>query len=97
MGQGFGASHRGLVTSDTDQRGPGVASQGKGHGATATRGAQNSPPVNSRCTKCCRIGMSLSNKVQVIEVLSKEPVLLLLHEQTKPTLNYLFILTWDTC
>ena len=39
MGQGLGASHRGLVTSDTDQRGPGVASQGKGHGATATRGA----------------------------------------------------------
>ena len=37
MGQGLGASHRGLVT--TDHRGPGVARKGEGHGATAARDA----------------------------------------------------------
>ena len=42
MGQGLGAAHRGLVT--TDHRGPGVARQRQRHGATAARGAQDSPP-----------------------------------------------------
>ena len=61
MGQGLGASHRGLVTSDTDQWGPGVASQGEGHGATATRGAQNSPPVSRNAPYLVGLGICLSN------------------------------------
>ena len=51
VGQGLGAAHRGLVTTElgargmtTDHRGPGVARQGQRHGATAAGGAQDSPP-----------------------------------------------------
>ena len=89
MGQGLGASHRGLVTSDTDQRGPGVASQGEGHGATATRGTQNSPPVSRNAPYLVGLGICLSNN-------DSFKVILAIYKQ-QPTLNYLFILTWDTC